>query len=243
MKWFAGLFFLMNVMWVSAADIWVSPSGNDGGDGSRESPMATIGAALRRAREMRRLKMTDRVTIWVRGGEYVLTEPLFVRPEDSGVTIAAADEGVVVSGGVAVNGWRKGKGGIWEADAPGRGFRQLWVNGVKAVRAREEGMPRILGVDKKEQVMWVPAGKVMPSKPDQVEMVIHQMWAIAVLRVKTIEKVGDRWGLRFGEPEGHIEFEHPWPAAVIDSGHKQNGNSAYYLTNAIEIFGSAGGMV
>jgi len=238
-----GLFFLLSVSWVSAADIWVAPGGSDQADGSREAPMATIGAAVRKAREMRRLGGGS-VKIWVRGGEYVLTEPLFVRPEDSGLTIEGVGE-VRVSGGVSVNGWKKGRGGIWEADAPvvgGKvlGFRQLWVNGIKAVRAREEGMPRILEVDKKEQVIWVPAGKVMPSKVDQLEMVIHQMWAIAVLRVKTIEKVGDRWGLRFWEPEGHIEFEHPWPAAVIDSGHKQNGNSAYYLTNALEYLDQPG---
>jgi len=237
------LAFLLCVLWVNAADIWVDVHGDDGAGGTREAPMATIGAALRKAREMRRLG-SGPVTILVRGGEYVLREPLFVRQEDSGVTIEGMGE-VTISGGVTVSGWKKGPGGIWEADAPvvgGRvlGFRQLWVNGVKAVRAREEGMPRILGVDKKEQVMWVPAGKVMPSKVGQLEMVIHQMWAIAVLRVKTIEKVGDRWGLRFWEPEGHIEFEHPWPAPVMDSAHKQNGNSAYYLTNAIEFLDQPG---
>jgi len=240
--------FLLSVLGASAADIWVAVNGNDLAEGTKEAPMATIGAALRKAREMRRLKLAEKVIIWVKGGEYGLAEPLFVRPEDSGVTIAAADGGVVVSGGCKIKNWRK-NGNIWEADAPvvgGRvlGFRQLWVNGVKAVRARDvdrdDDMKRILGVDKKEQVMWVPAGKVMPARVDQLEMVIHQMWAIAVLRVKTIEKVGDRWGLRFWEPEGHIEFEHPWPAPVMDSAHQQNGNSAYYLTNAMEFLDQPG---
>src|SRR6201999_2065582 len=73
-----------------------------------------------------------------------------------------------------------------------------------------------------------------------MEMIIHQMWAIAVLRIKTIERVGDRYKLTFLEPESHIEFEHPWPAPVMDSAHKVNGSSAYYLVNAIQFLDQPG---
>ncbi|HEY6900564.1 MAG TPA: right-handed parallel beta-helix repeat-containing protein, partial [Puia sp.] len=159
---------------------------------------------------------------------------------------AATGEVPVLSGGVDVKGWKKVKGAAyWEADLPvAGGFRQLWVDGKKAVRARDvnrdDDMQRIVAVDKKNQVMWIPASGNLPKSVGQLEMVIHQMWAIAVLRVKTMGRVGDRVKLTFREPEGHIEFEHPWPAAVIDSGHKQNGNSAYYLTNALEFLDEPG---
>jgi hypothetical protein len=67
MKWYAVLVFLVSVIWVRAADIWVAPGGDDSGEGTKGSPMATIGAALRKAREMRRLGGGS-VKIWVRGG-------------------------------------------------------------------------------------------------------------------------------------------------------------------------------
>jgi hypothetical protein len=255
-----GLLLLLRLSAVSAAEIWVAPGGNDLGSGTKETPMASVGAALRKARELRRLGELDGIHIILRGGEYTLTEPVFVRPEDSGVIIeAATGEEPVLSGGVDVRGWRKVKGkGYWEAELPvvgGRNlaFRQLWVDGRKAVRARDVGkdeeMNRILGVDKQEQVMWIPAtgtgARLVEARngavgAGQLEMVIHQMWAIAVLRVKTIDRVGDRLKLSFWEPESHIEFEHPWPAPVMDSGHKQNGNSAYFLTNALELLDQPG---
>ena len=251
----------MRVLWLlllcslrlSAAEIWVAPNGNDNDAGTKEAPMATVGAALRKARESRRLGGSEDIHIILRGGEYALTEPVFVRPEDSGVIIeAAAGEEPVLSGGVDVKGWMKVKGKeYWEADLPVVGgrwlsFRQLWVDGKKAVRARDvekdDDMNRILDVDKKNKVIWVPATKVDEKlvTAGQLEMVIHQMWAIAVLRVKTIDRVGDKLKLSFWEPESHIEFEHPWPAPVMDSAHKQNGNSAYFLTNALELLDQPG---
>src|SRR5262249_709188 len=143
------------------------------------------------------------------------------------------------------------KGQVYEADAPvvgGRlpGFRQLWVNGRKAVRARdivdEDHMSRVLTVDHQRQEIWIPAtaGLKLPAQPGQMEMIIHQMWAIAVLRIRDLERVGDRYRLRFWEPESHLEFEHPWPAPVVDSGHRQNGNSAYFLSNALELLDRPG---
>jgi hypothetical protein len=73
-----------------------------------------------------------------------------------------------------------------------------------------------------------------------MEMVLHQMWAIAILRIHTIENLGSRYKLTFKEPESHLEFEHPWPPPVLDSAHKQNGSSAYYLTNAREFLDHPG---
>src|SRR6201991_690970 len=244
-----GLLLSLRLSALSAAEIWVAPNGNDNDAGTKEAPMATVGAALRKARESRRLGELNGIHIILRGGEYVLTEPVFVRPEDSGVVIeAAAGEEPVLSGGVDVKGWRKVKGkGYWEADLPVVGgrwlsFRQLWVDGRKGVRARDEAMNRILDVDKKNKLIWVPAAGagVKLAAAGQLEMVIHQMWAIAVLRVKTIDRVGDRLKLSFWEPESHIEFEHPWPAPVMYSAHKQNGNSAYFLTNALELLDQPG---
>ncbi len=253
-----------------AAEIWVATNGNDANPGTNDAPKLTIAAALRQARELRRLKDTSiakGIYILVEGGEYQLDEPLFVRPEDSGTlaspTVIENAPGAipVISGGIYINNWHKvsgripglplqAQGKIWEASAPQVDgntllFRQLWINGKKAIRVQNvdsyENMSRILSVDKQKQEIWipVPAG-YLPKYPDQMEMVIHQMWAIADLRIKSIEIEGNKAGLTFYQPESRIEFEHPWPAAVIDKDHKMNGSSAFYLVNSLAFLDEPG---
>ena len=252
--------------WLWSGEIWVSPKGNDFNDGTRESPKATLTAALRQAREWRRTgdeRVQGGITVYMEGGTYALYEPVFIRPEDSGtkesptvirsavnektVTRSAADEKVVLSGEVRIKNWKK-QGKLWVADVPafnGRplDFRQLWVNGEKAVRARDvedfEKMNRICSVDEKNEVLYVPAVAVRrlidnkgKMKAEYAEMVLHQMWCVANLRIRSIEVQGDSAAVRFHQPESRIQFEHPWPRPMVTTdGH----NSAFYLTNAREL--------
>ena len=242
--------------WLWSGEIWVSPKGNDFNDGTRQSPKATLTAALRQAREWRRTgddRMQGGITVYMEGGTYALYEPVFIRPEDSGtkesptVIRSAADEKVVLSGGVRIKNWKK-QGKLWVADVPtfnGRplDFRQLWVNGVKAVRARDvedfEKMNRICSVDENNEVLYVPAVAVRrlidnkgKMKAEYAEMVLHQMWCVANLRIRSIEVQGDSAAIRFHQPESRIQFEHPWPRPMVTTnGH----NSAFYLTNAREL--------
>ena len=147
---------------VCAFDIWVSPAGSDRAAGTQTAPKKTLTAALRQARELRRTQpdaVKGGITIYLAPGEHALYEPVFIRPEDSGTpdsptvitttgtSVAATNAAVqspqaILSGGVSVSGWRKIKGKLWVADVPMFNgtpltFRQLWVNGQKAVRARD----------------------------------------------------------------------------------------------------------
>ena len=247
---------LLGAHLLSAGEIWISPQGNDFNDGTRPSPKATLTSALRQAREWRRTddeRGRGGITICMEGGTYALYEPVFIRPEDSGtedsptVIRPVADEKVVLSGGIRIGGWKK-QGKLWVADVPmfnGRplDFRQLWVNGKKAVRARDvedfEKMNRICSVDEKNEILYVPAVAVRrlidnkgKLKAEYAEMVIHQMWCVANLRIRSIEVQGDSAAVRFHQPESRIQFEHPWPRPMVTTdGH----NSAFYLTNAREL--------
>ena len=216
-----------------AADITVKPG-----------PYA-IEQALQQAREERRLNGTEDICIRLQPGTYRLNQTIIVRPEDSGTRIVA-DGKAVISGGVKISGWKK-QGNLYVADVPefnGRPleFRQLWINGKKADRARDvadfEKMFRIRSVDKKNEIIYVPAAavkKIVNAK--HAEMVLHEMWCVANLRIKGVKIQGDSAAVTFHQPESHIHFMHPWPSPMVTTdGH----NSAFYITNDMALLDTPG---
>ena len=249
-----------------AADIYVSPTGNDNNAGTRQAPLATVSAALRKARELRRLQdpsIQNGIHIIVAGGSYYLQEPVFIRPEDSGTINsptyieAAAGEQPVLSGGMEINGWKPlsdkiaglskiAQQHVWVADIPYLGgrppeFRQLWVNDQKAIRAKDcngDTMNRILSWNHRTQQCWIPTPAITSLQQEHgLEMFIHQWWAVATLRIKEMKFAGDSTLLSFHQPESRIQSEHPWPAPWISS---ETGNSAFYLTNALPLLDEPG---
>ncbi len=259
---------LVSIQFVGAKNIYVAPNGNDHAAGIAEAPLASLQMAIRQAREYRRLNGPDikeDIQIIMQGGTYAMVDPVICRPEDSGNkksrTIIQAAEGaeVSISGGVEVLNWqkvtseiaglpKKAQGKVWEADVPRVGgnrllFRQMWVDGEKAIRANtinDGKLPRILSVDNENELLWIPNSDMDLTKAQNLELVIHQWWAIANLRVKEMKTQGDSTSVAFYQPESKIEFEHPWPAPFIDAGDTLNGNSAFYFTNAIELLNGEG---
>ncbi len=250
---------------LTAAELWVAPNGSDQNPGTEAAPFATVQAAQRQGRELRRLadpSIANGVRIVMRGGNYALTVPLLVRPEDSGtatsptVIAAAPGERPIISGGVAITAWRKfsgkisglpaaAEGHVWIAETPrfnGRTFefRQLWVGDHKAIRARApnaESMARLLKWDRQQEEATVPAALVSSLRdPAGVELVVQQQWEIAVLRVRSIRIDGDEAHLNFYQPESRLEFEHPWPQPILPP----EGGGAFFLANAIEFLDQPG---
>lgn len=249
-----------------AGDIFVSATnGNDKASGSKEAPLKTLGQALKQAREWRRLGSSNAeggINIIMSGGVYRLYKPLFIRPEDSGTanspTIIRSDDGerAVISGGIEVKGWRKGcddprlpaevRSKVWVADAPMDGnriveTRQLWADGHKAMRASQFAygvMERMKAFNTDDESITIPTPKTDLSRARQLEMTVHQRWAIAILRVKEMKNLGN--GLTkvwFHQTESQIEFAHPWPQPVIDG---DRGSSSFCLTNAAELLDEPG---
>jgi hypothetical protein len=209
-----------------------------------DSPEA-LSQALRQTREYRRLHGGGTAQLRLGKGIYRLYEPLRLRPEDSGLSIVGVD-GAEVVGSMPITGWQR-KGKLWVAAVPrfnGRPveFRQLWVNGRKAVRARSvsdfEQMPRIKSYDKVRRELWVPtrAVKGITVTEGQTELVLHQMWEIGILRIKAMRQQGDSTAISFCDPESRLQFEHPWPSPMTDGLH----NSPFYLTNAPELLDEPG---
>ncbi len=166
----------------------------------------SIHEALRQAREWRRtgdVRCKDGITIRIMAGRYYMNEPLFIRPEDSGTatspTIIRGEEGAILCG-----------------DRPQRHV-QLWP---------KEGMAHIIDFNAEDRTITIPTPEISGDGWAKAEMVVHQRWAIAILRVKEMRISGDRTEVTFLEPESRLEFEHPWPQPVIGG---ERGNSSFLI--------------
>ena len=117
------------------ATIAVSPSGDDAADGTVDHPFRTLERAQRAVREVNN---DHDVVVRLARGIYRIDHPLIFRAADGGrnghtVTWSEAAPGAqpVISGGLAVSGWRlwNAERKIYVADVPrGLDARQLWVN-------------------------------------------------------------------------------------------------------------------
>jgi len=135
---------------------FVATNGNDSWsgrlpapDGRRtDGPFATLPRALKAVRDFEKSGADAGgrpATVLVGDGLYFVEAPVVIAPEDSGLVLTAYPGAApVLSGGRAIAGWREatveGKK-LWAADVPGvrEGkwmFRELWVNGRRATRAR-----------------------------------------------------------------------------------------------------------
>jgi hypothetical protein len=133
---------------LAAAAIHVAPTGNDANPGTAGAPVATPQAARDLVRAKISAGLIEPVDVIFAGGIYQLAAPLELRPEDSGtaaspVTWRAADGAkVILSGGRRITGpWTNADDGTWHTDLTQIGpcqwnFRQLFVNGSRATRAR-----------------------------------------------------------------------------------------------------------
>ena len=143
---------VVNTLPSGTQTFYVSPSGNDSsGDGSIGNPWQTVAKA--RDYIYTSVYQTGDITVYLRGGRYELTNTLAFGTANSGangyyITYQAyPGETPTLSGGKRVTGWTQVPGQpYWVASVPTNAgfadyFRQLYVNGVRAERARSDWIP------------------------------------------------------------------------------------------------------
>ncbi|HEX7260819.1 MAG TPA: right-handed parallel beta-helix repeat-containing protein, partial [Luteolibacter sp.] len=135
------------------AAIYVDPvNGKDTNSGTAaDQAFATI----EKSRDTIRAQKLPATTVNLRGGRYELKSTLLLDDRDSGTTYRAyKNEKPVISGGRRVTGWKQVPGKpYWEASVPvSAGFTdwfwQLYVNGVRAERARSNTTLKIAEFNK-----------------------------------------------------------------------------------------------
>lgn len=152
---------------------------------SPDGPIKSLREARDAARAQRRSGKAGPITISIRAGRYFLPETLTLGPEDSD-TIWEAPHGEhpIISGGRLISGWTKNDAGsAWTAHAPGPYFRQLFVNGRRAARARSPkyGFFRIDGESPQNRPFLLRYSgndiKEEWANQDDVEVVAYLAWS------------------------------------------------------------------
>ena len=99
---------------------FVSPDGSDSGDGSFTSPFRTLSAARDAVREING-DMSGDIIVYLRGGDYRITEPVVFDTRDSGsnghriIYSAYENEVPVINGAQKVENWTKYNDKLWSA--------------------------------------------------------------------------------------------------------------------------------
>jgi hypothetical protein len=130
------------------AQLYIAPNGSDANPGTELKPFASLVGARDAIRKLKKEhQFTSPITVTIKGGHYMMTEPLVLLPEDGGTADfpityrAAKGEIPIFSGGKRITGFTVDANGVWQANIPecryyGWRFDQLYVNGQRAVMAR-----------------------------------------------------------------------------------------------------------
>jgi hypothetical protein len=201
---------LLAVVTAQPADIVVAPTGNDQtGNGSVAAPFATPARAQVAVRELRgrEPQRATPVRVCFRAGMYAMADVLTFTPLDSGseaspvVWSSWPGERAVLSGGVALSGW-KVVDGRWQVHLPAvqRGewsFCQLFVNGRRRERPRlpregyffiekELGLPE--GAKGYDRFIY-RAGDIQADwqNLNDVEALCFHSWTMSRLRLASVD--------------------------------------------------------
>jgi hypothetical protein len=233
--------------------IYVAPDGDDVNPGTLTQPLRTIV----RARDLVRSKtstMTGDIIVYLRGGTYPQASTLGFGNADSGKGesyvkyTAYPGERPLITGGTVITGWTvfDATNRVYSANTSATAFRQLYVNGVKAIRARspnlgtngEANFERLSGWDKAAHNVQLAASRVSNWKNlTKVEMHLMTAWADNTLRIASISITGTTAYVKFQSPEDAILFVRPNPR--LDQVGWGAGR-VFYFENALEFLDQPG---
>ncbi|HPO12496.1 MAG TPA: right-handed parallel beta-helix repeat-containing protein [Candidatus Hydrogenedentes bacterium] len=224
------------------AKFYVSPDGSDDNPGTKELPVKTI----QKARDMLRDQTVDKTkdfTVVLRGGVYRLDAPLTFGPRDSGkkggrvIYAAAPEETPVISGGVLIAGWEQESNGRWKASVPLKDFRQLYVNGKRAQRARgicPENVERYgdqKSIDADAGFLFPDGAMADWKNPGAMELGFYNSWSHMICRVERITR--DLQG------RAVVKMLQPWFTLTSNKEGVQ-AKLPEYMENALELLDEPG---
>src|SRR5262249_39808250 len=156
--------------------------------------------------------------------------------------MAYPGEQPIITGGKAITGWTASTAGngIYSASGVTTPFRQLYVNGVKAIRARSPNLGangalafnRITGADNTAENIQVAASEASTSWNNLTKVKMHIMigWGDTMLRLASVNISGSTATLKVQSPESTIVFVRPYPH--LGGQFNTFQKHVYYFENA-----------
>jgi ribosomal protein S27E len=238
------------------ATYYVSPSGSDANPGTQASPFKTIAKAQSVVRTVN-TSMTGDIVVTLRGGTYALDSTLAFGPADGGTNgnyvryVAYTGETPLITGGQPITGWTVSDAtkNIWKATGVTARFRQLYVNGTKAIRARTPNLGtgnapnfyRLTKVDTSTRDLAVASSYVANwNNLAKVEMHLMIAWSDATMRIASITTSGSTSKIKFQDPEGTMLFNRPYPMLGVAFDSNPPKQQCFYFENAYEFLDQAG---
>jgi hypothetical protein len=232
------------------ATYYLSPSGNDANTGTLEAPFQTIKKACDMVQTINK-NMTGDIIVYLRGGMYTIDSTIHIGNSMSGTngyTVKFMNyngEMPMISGGQAIKGWTQSDAAknIYQATGVNFNFRQLYVNGVKAIRARtpnplsgnKPNWFKLTGVDGTAKNVQVESSKISNwGNFKNVEMQLILCWGDNTLRLDSYTTSGSTAYIKLQSPEQNIVFQRPNPGFGFCPQRR------YYFENAYEFLDTAG---
>ncbi|WP_186758603.1 right-handed parallel beta-helix repeat-containing protein [Echinicola salinicaeni] len=254
---FIALFVVLNAFSVKADEIkkgketkfFVATDGNDKNPGTKNKPFASFERAKQAVRE---LKSEGDVIVYIRRGRYELSRTIEFNANDAGrdsfkVIYKAYDqEKPVLSGGKKIRAWElhDAAKNIYKAHVGYDEFRQLYIDGEPAVRARFPNKEsesnfgpylRMKGADVAKQRYrisvddWKEVEEV--ENKERMELVVQPHWIHHNARYKKHEVEGEFVWLSPQDTES---------ASCFNKGEGFFNNAAFHFENAYELIDQSG---
>jgi len=215
--------------------LYVSPVGDDSAPGTEAQPLKTIAKAQELVRTTAQ-NMTGDIVVILGGGTYPIDKPIVFEPQDSGtgghfvVYRAQSGQTPIISGGKRITGWQSEPDGKrWKAKTDIANFRQLHVNGLRAIRA--QGPPPAGITLHGEDGYKTPAADMAGWRnPTDIEFCYRVVWAHSRCKVARIVRDGD---------QTVITMLQPW----FTMARKKEGvhvELPTYIENALELLDQPG---
>lgn len=245
------------------ATFYVAPTGNDANPGTEAAPFKTITKAQKAVREINGT-MTGDIVVYLREGTYQLNSTVNFDERDGGKDghyvryKAYKGEMPLITGGMPVTGWtiHDEANNIWKAEGVEGRFRQLYVNGKKAVRAcfpnaiasDEKGagtfdhdFVRLSKVDSSGRAFDVSAEYIKNIKNiEDVEIHLMIAWAESILRLEKAELNGGTAKLIPKDPERTKLFHRAYPMLGTAFTSNPPKQQVFYLENSYDLLDAAG---
>jgi FG-GAP-like repeat len=222
----------------AAFNYYVSPTGNDANPGTGEDkPFQTV----ERARDVIRATkgtMTKDIVVFLRAGTYRLANTLRFAEQDSGnsgykvVYRSYPGERASISGGKELGTWIPGANGIYKlaSNVPNNfHFRQLYINGKKAIRARTPDLGsyfRMQSWDETNQLLRLNSADLAGAGAGD-EVVIQRSWNQDRLRIMVMNFYGGNAVVAPMSPERSLAFNQPYPDKYDGQPYHLEGNFNY----------------